>query len=59
MLPMGLKNAPVIFQRMMDWECHDFPNVDTYIDDIIIGSKGNSMEELVEKHTKDLKGVLN
>jgi hypothetical protein len=37
-LPMGLKNAPSIFQRVMDWIFKDFPNVDPYIDDIIIGS---------------------
>ena len=36
-LPMGLKNAPAIFQRVMDWAFEGMYNVDPYIDDIIIG----------------------
>jgi hypothetical protein len=57
-LPMGLKNAPSVFQRVMDWIFKDFPHVDPYIDDIIIGSTGSTMEEMIETHTKDLVAVL-
>ena len=57
-LPMGLQNAQSVFQRVMDWIFKDFPHVDPYIDDIIIGSTGSTMEEMIETHTKYLVAVL-
>ena len=49
-MPMGLKNAPAIFQRIMEYVLRDFPFADPYINDIIIGSDGETEEELIKNH---------
>ena len=58
-MPMGLKNAPSFFQRMMEEvlfsehpELQEFVSV--YIDDIIIATVGDSLteQELVDLHEK-------
>ena len=36
-MPMGIKQAPATFQRMMDWVLGDMPFATCYIDDILIG----------------------
>ena len=43
---------------MMEWVFRNAPQVDPYIDDIIIGSIGNTVEELVSNHTKDVIHAL-
>ena len=58
-MPMGLKNAPAIFQRMMDFILGAVEFADPYIDDIIIGSDGDTWEELIDNHYKDVMAVLN
>jgi hypothetical protein len=57
-LVMGLKNGNAMFQRMMEWVLRDLENADPYVDDIIIGSTGANMEEIVANHEKDVKAVL-
>ena len=57
-LVMGLKNAGSQFQRMMEWVLADFPNVNPYIDDIIVGSSGDTFEDLIANHERDLLQVL-
>jgi len=57
-MPMGLKNAPAIFQKIMEWVLKDIDFADPYIDDVIIGSTGATMEEAIENHGKDLERVL-
>jgi hypothetical protein len=57
-LVMGLKNGNAMFQRMMEWVLRDNPNADPYVDDIIIGSIGDSEEELLENHERDIREVL-
>ena len=57
-LVMGLKNAGAIFQRMMEWVLKDLDCCEVYIDDVLIGSKGNTLEEAYEKHEADLRKVL-
>jgi hypothetical protein len=57
-LVMGLKNAGSQFQRMMEWVLRDLPNVDPYLDDILVGSVGDSLEELIENHKQDLEKVM-
>ena len=57
-LPMGMKNAPAIFQRIMDYILKDLEFADPYIDDVIIGSTGDTEEELLENHARDVEAVL-
>jgi hypothetical protein len=57
-LVMGLKNAGSQFQRMMEWVLKDLPNVDPYIDDILIGSVGSTLEEMIANHERDVLRVL-
>ena len=46
-MPMGLKNAPAIFQRIMEQVLKDLPFADPYIDNVIIGSTGATVEETI------------
>ena len=55
---MGLKNGNAMFQRMMEWVLRDLENADPYVDDIIIGSTGANMDEIVANHEKDVRAVL-
>ena len=55
---MGLKNAGAQFQRMMEWVLREHECADPYIDDIIIGSTGETLEEAIENHERDLHAVL-
>ena len=57
-MPMGLKNAPAIFQRIMEYVLRDLPFADPYIDDVIVGSTGGTIEEAIEQHKKDFITVL-
>ncbi len=57
-LAMGLKNAGAIFQRMMEWVLRDHPGVNVYIDDVIVGSTGNTPEEFLANHERDLRVVM-
>ena len=56
---MGLKNASIQFQRMMDDVLTAVRDVaDCYIDDIIVGSRVEEGEDLLAQHDKDLRRVL-
>jgi hypothetical protein len=57
-LVMGLKNAGSQFQRMMEWVLREHPTADPYIDDVLVGSTGNTVEEVIENHRKDVRAVL-
>ena len=57
-MPMGTKNGPPIFQRVMDHVLQGFDCADVYIDDIIIGSSGDTEEELLANHDCDVRAVL-
>ena len=37
-LPMGVKNGPAKFQRMIAWVLRDVQNVMVYIDDVLVGT---------------------
>ena len=55
---MGLKNAGSQFQRMMEWVLRDLPNVDPYLDDTLIGSMGDNLEEIIQNHYTDVFIVM-
>lgn len=51
-MPFGLKNAPVVFQRLMNDVLRDLPYAAAHIDDVVVAS--NSWKE----HLEQLKTVL-
>jgi hypothetical protein len=56
---MGLNNAPIQFQQMIDdllEECKDV--CDVYMDDLIVGSRMVDGEDLLDTHDKDVRKVL-
>jgi hypothetical protein len=55
---MGIINGNAIYQRMMEWVLDEFDFADPYVDDVIIGSTGNTREELIRNHEADLRKVL-
>ena len=55
---MGIKNGPAIFQRVMDDLLQGLGCADVYIDDIIIGSSGDTEEELLANHDREVRAVL-
>ncbi len=59
---MGLKNGGAIFQRMMKWVLKDLSgpgwSVHVYVDDVIIGSDGDTPVERVVNHARALKATL-
>jgi hypothetical protein len=61
-MPQGLKNAPAVWQRMIEWVMRDVRDIaDPYIDDIIIGTAklpGMSEEDLISQHYQDVMRVL-
>ena len=57
-MPMGIKNGPAIFQRVMDHVLQGLDCADVYIDDIIIGSSGATEEELLADQDRDMRAVL-
>ena len=57
-MPMGIKNGPAILQRVIDHVLQGLDCADVYIDDIIIGSSGDTEEELLANHDRDVRAVL-
>ena len=60
-VPQGLKNAPAIFQRLMDGVLYPVRDCcDPFFDDIIVGTDvaGLTEEEALKKHLGDLRRVL-
>ena len=57
-LVMGLKNGNAIFQRVMEDVLKDLDFADAYVDDVIVGSSGDTEEELLMNHNRDLRRAL-
>ena len=56
---MGLKNAPIQFQQMMDDLLEPVKDIcNAYIDDLIVSTKVEPGEDMSEKHEKDVRRVL-
>ena len=57
-MPMGITNGNSIFPRQMDWVLRDLPFAVAYVHDILIGSDGDTEDELLENHAKHVRMVL-
>ena len=57
-MPVGIKNGPAIFQRVMDHVLQGLDCADVYIDDINIGSSGDTEEELLANPDRDVCALL-
>ena len=57
-LVMGLKNGNAIFQRVMEEVLAGLDFADAYVDDVVVGSTGETPQELLHKHDRDLRVVL-
>ena len=57
-MSMGIKDGPAIFQRDMHQILQGLDCANVYIDDIIIGSFGQTKEELLANHNCDVRAVL-
>jgi len=59
-LPMGVKNGPAMFQRMIQWVLRDIPNVLVYIDDVLVGTSPvmNGKSDILDLHFADVTAVL-
>lgn len=52
-MPMGLKNSPATFQRLMDNVLRGLPNCTTYMDDILVFSTS------LQEHIINLRAIFN
>ena len=57
-MPMGIRNGPAIFQRVMNHVLQALDCADVYIDDIIIGSSGDTEEELLASHDRNVRALF-
>ena len=57
-MPMGAKNGNAAFQRMMEWVLKDFDFAWPFVDDVIIASRGENMDQAIAQHAKDVHAVL-
>ena len=57
-MPMGIKNGPAIFQRVMEHVLRGLDCADECIDEIIIGSSGPTTHELFASHDGDGRAAL-
>lgn len=59
-LPMGVKQGPALFQRMVNWALRDVRCARAYVDDILVGTQEtrNMQDGLAHQHYLDLRKVL-
>ena len=57
-LPMGVKNGPAVFQRIIMRVLRDHPHACVYIDDVLIVTGPMVHETIVETHFKAVQEVL-
>ena len=60
-LPMGVKNGPAMFQRMIQWVLRDIPRAIVYIDDVLVGTSPENVEkflDILERQFDDVSLVL-
>ena len=54
----GIKNGPALFQRVMDHVLQGLHCADVYMDYIIFGPSGDTEEELLANHDRNVPAVL-
>ena len=57
-LPMGVKNGPSMFQRMISWVLRDVPSAVVYVDDVLSGTPVREPGCLLRDHYRDVRDVL-
>jgi hypothetical protein len=60
-LPMGVKNGPAMFQRMIQWVLRDLPFATVYIDDVLVGTpqpSPHTSEDILDIHFRNVFAVL-
>ena len=57
-MPTSIKNQPAIFQRVMDHVLQGLDCAGIYINDIIIGSSGDTEDKLLANHDRHVRAVL-
>ena len=57
-LPMGVKNGPAMFQRMIQTCIMELPFAKVYVDDSIVGSRGKDVEEQLTVHYEHVRKTL-
>ena len=57
-LPMGVKNGPAMFQRMVQSCITHLPFARVYVDDNIVGSRGNTPHDQLEAHYHHVRMTL-
>ena len=55
---MGLKNAGIQFQRMMEWVLRDLPASDPYMDDVITGDAGATVPDQLRANYESVRANL-
>ena len=55
-LPMGIKQAPALFQRLVNWTLREVKNSKAYVDDILTGTPLS--DSLAKDHYHDVCQVL-
>ncbi len=46
-LPMGIKQAPALFQRLINWSLREVQCARAYVDDVLVGSPITGAEPIV------------
>ena len=57
-LPMGVKNGPAMFQRMVQSCIAHLPFARVYVDDNIVGSRGGTPNQQLEVHYEHVRETL-
>lgn len=57
-LPFGISPAPEYFQHRLDQAIEGLPGVRTVADDILITGEGDTLQEAVKDHDKNLLALL-
>ncbi|MEY3326287.1 MAG: hypothetical protein RL044_240, partial [Actinomycetota bacterium] len=57
-MPMGIKNGPAMFQRMISWVLRDVPSAVVYVDDVLCGTPEGKPGAILRDHYRQVSEVL-